>query len=193
MSKGQAITARLIKVDANGKTTWDEIGDVKATADKTKTVDLKWTNAVENTVDITINAAADLKTGETLYAVGDWGQGKGKTWTRAGGVKLARYGNAYTGTTKVGKGNAITFRLIKVDANGKTTWDSAKDRKSKADKTKAIGVSWTYDKVNEDGTIPDDSAISISGKGVADGKLSIQKGNLEIGRASCRERVYLCV
>ena len=178
MTKGQAITARLIKVDANGKTTWDEIGDVKATADKTKTVDLKWTNAVENTVDITINAAADLKTGETLYAVGDWGQGKGKTWNRAGGVKLARYGNAYTGTTKVGKGNAITFRLIKVDANGKTTWDSAKDRKSKADKTKALGVSWTSGKVNEDGTIPDDSAISISGKGVADGKLSIQKGNL---------------
>lgn len=32
--------------------------------------------------------------------------------------------------------------------------------------------------MNEDGTIPDDSAISISGKGVADGKLSIQKGNL---------------
>ena len=180
MAKGQAITARLIKVDANGKTTWDEIGDVKATADKTKTVDLKWTNAVEDTVDITINAAADLKTGETLYAVGDWGQGKGKgkTWNRAGGVKLARYGNAYTGTTKVGKGNAIAFRLIKVDANGKTTWDSAKDRKSKADKTKALGVSWTSDKVNEDGTIPDDSAISISGKGVADGKLSIQKGNL---------------
>ena len=106
------------------------------------------------------------------------GQGRGKTWTRAGGVKLARYGNAYTGTTKVGKGNAITFRLIKVDANGKTTWDSAKDRKSKADKTKALGVSWTSGKVNEDGTIPDDSAISISGKGVADGKLSIQKGNL---------------
>ncbi|WP_270202551.1 alpha-amylase family glycosyl hydrolase [Bifidobacterium pseudocatenulatum] len=178
MTKGQAITARLIKVDANGKTTWDEIGDVKATADKTKTVDLKWTNAVEDTVDITINAAADLKTGETLYAVGDWGQGRGKTWTRAGGVKLARYGNAYTGTTKVGKGNAIAFRLIKVDANGKTTWDSARDRKSKADKTKALGVSWTSGKVNEDGTIPDDSAISISGKGVADGKLSIQKGNL---------------
>ena len=56
--------------------------------------------------------------------------------------------------------------------------DSAKDRKSKADKTKALGVSWTSGKVNEDGTIPDDSAISISGKGVADGKLSIQKGNL---------------
>ena len=49
---------------------------------------------------------------------------------------------------------------------------------SKADKTKALGVSWTSGKVNEDGTIPDDSAISISGKGVADGKLSIQKGNL---------------
>ena len=130
------------------------------------------------TADITFSATADLKTGETLYAVGDWGQGRGKTWTRAGGVKLARYGNAYTGTTKVGKGNAITFRLIKVDANGKTTWDSAKDRKSKADKTKALGVSWTSGKVNEDGTIPDDSAISISGKGVADGKLSIQKGNL---------------
>ena len=130
------------------------------------------------TADITFSATADLKTGETLYAVGDWGQGKGKTWNRAGGVKLARYGNAYTGTTKVGKGNAIAFRLIKVDANGKTTWDSAKDRKSKADKTKALGVSWTSDKVNEDGTIPDDSAISISGKGVADGKLSIQKGNL---------------
>ena len=130
------------------------------------------------TADITFSATADLKTGEALYAVGDWGQGKGKTWNRAGGVKLARYGNAYTGTTKVGKGNAITFRLIKVDANGKTIWDSARDRKSKADKTKALGVSWTSGKVNEDGTIPDDSAISISGKGVADGKLSIQKGNL---------------
>ena len=130
------------------------------------------------TADITFSATADLKTGETLYAVGDWGQGKGKTWNRAGGVKLAKNGNAYTGTTKVGKGNAIIFRLIKVDANGKTTWDSAKDRKSKADKTKALGVSWTSGKVNEDGTIPDDSAISISGKGVADGKLSIQKGNL---------------
>ena len=130
------------------------------------------------TADITFSATADLKTGETLYAVGDWGQGKGKTWNRAGGVKLAKNGNAYTGTTTMTKGQAITARLIKVDANGKTTWDSAKDRKSKADKTKALGVSWTSGKVNEDGTIPDDSAISISGKGVADGKLSIQKGNL---------------
>ena len=156
----------------SGKVSWD--GSSASLTAITCTA----TPPVIKTADITINAAADLKTGETLYAVGDWGQGKGKTWNRAGGVKLARYGNAYTGTTKVGKGNAITFRLIKVDANGKTTWDSAKDRKSKADKTKALGVSWTSGKVNEDGTIPDDSAISISGKGVADGKLSIQKGNL---------------
>ena len=156
----------------SGKVSWD--GSSASLTAITCTA----TPPVIKTADITFSATADLKTGETLYAVGDWGQGKGKTWTRAGGVKLARYGNAYTGTTKVGKGNAITFRLIKVDANGKTTWDSAKDRKSKADKTKALGVSWTSDKVNEDGTIPDDSAISISGKGVADGKLSIQKGNL---------------
>ena len=156
----------------SGKVSWD--GSSASLTAITCTA----TPPVIKTADITFSATADLKTGETLYAVGDWGQGRGKTWTRAGGVKLARYGNAYTGTTKVGKGNAITFRLIKVDANGKTTWDSAKDRKSKADKTKALGVSWTSDKVNEDGTIPDDSAISISGKGVADGKLSIQKGNL---------------
>ena len=156
----------------SGKVSWD--GSSASLTAITCTA----TPPVIKTADITFSATADLKTGETLYAVGDWGQGKGKTWNRAGGVKLARYGNAYTGTTKVGKGNAITFRLIKVDANGKTTWDSAKDRKSKADKTKALGVSWTSDKVNEDGTIPDDSAISISGKGVADGKLSIQKGNL---------------
>ena len=156
----------------SGKVSWD--GSSASLTAITCTA----TPPVIKTADITFSATADLKTGETLYAVGDWGQGKGKTWTRAGGVKLARYGNAYTGTTKVGKGNAITFRLIKVDANGKTTWDPAKDRKSKADKTKALGVSWTSGKVNEDGTIPDDSAISISGKGVADGKLSIQKGNL---------------
>ena len=156
----------------SGKVSWD--GSSASLTAITCTA----TPPVIKTADITFSATADLKTGETLYAVGDWGQCKGKTWTRAGGVKLARYGNAYTGTTKVGKGNAITFRLIKVDANGKTTWDSAKDRKSKADKTKALGVSWTSGKVNEDGTIPDDSAISISGKGVADGKLSIQKGNL---------------
>ena len=156
----------------SGKVSWD--GSSASLTAITCTA----TPPVIKTADITFSATADLKTGETLYAVGDWGQGKGKTWTRAGGVKLARYGNAYTGTTKVGKGNAITFRLIKVDANDKTTWDSAKDRKSKADKTKALGVSWTSGKVNEDGTIPDDSAISISGKGVADGKLSIQKGNL---------------
>ena len=156
----------------SGKVSWD--GSSASLTAITCTA----TPPVIKTADITFSATADLKTGETLYAVGDWGQGKGKTWNRAGGVKLAKNGNAYTGTTKVGKGNAITFRLIKVDANGKTTWDSAKDRKSKADKTKALGVSWTSDKVNEDGTIPDDSAISISGKGVADGKLSIQKGNL---------------
>ena len=159
-------------LEFSGKVSWD--GSSASLTAITCTA----TPPVIKTADITFSATADLKTGETLYAVGDWGQGKGKTWNRAGGVKLARYGNAYTGTTKVGKGNAITFRLIKVDANGKTTWDSAKDRKSKADKTKALGVSWTSDKVNEDGTIPDDSAISISGKGVADGKLSIQKGNL---------------
>ena len=156
----------------SGKVSWD--GSSASLTAITCTA----TPPVIKTADITFSATADLKTGETLYAVGDWGQGKGKTWPRAGGVKLARYGNAYTGTTKVGKGNAITFRLIKVDANGKTTWDSARDRKSKADKTKALGVSWTSGKVNEDGTIPDDSAISISGKGVAEGKLSIQKGNL---------------
>ena len=101
------------------------------------------TPPVIKTADITFSATADLKTGETLYAVGDWGQGKGKTWTRAGGVKLAKNGNAYTGTTTMTKGQAITARLIKVDANGKTTWDEIGDVKATADKTKTVDLKWT--------------------------------------------------
>ncbi|RGJ41947.1 hypothetical protein DXD60_06680 [Bifidobacterium adolescentis] len=174
--KGRAVTARLVKVDASGRTTWDRVGDVKATADRSKTVGLKWDNTVDKTVDVTINAAADLKSGETLYAVGDWGQAD--AWSRNSGVRLAKSGNMYTGTVQVRKGHAMAFRLIKVDASGRTTWDPAKDRKATADRTKSLGVAWNTSKVNEDGTIPDDSEISISGKGVVNGKLTMQAHHL---------------
>ena len=127
-------------------------------------------------MDVTINAAADLKSGETLYAVGDWGQAD--AWSRNSGVRLAKSGNMYTGTVQVRKGHAMAFRLIKVDASGRTTWDPAKDRKATADRTKSLGVAWNTSKVNEDGTIPDDSEISISGKGVVNGKLTMQAHHL---------------
>ena len=172
--KGHAVTARLVKVDASGRTTWDKIGDVKATADRSKTVGLKWDNTVDKTVDVTINAAADLKSGETLYAVGDWGQSN--AWKRGSGVRLAKSGNMYTGTAKVDKGHAMAFRLIKVDASGRTTWDPAKDRKSTADRTKSLGVAWNVSTVNEDGVPP--VSLSITGAGVKDGELSLSAGSL---------------
>ena len=103
----------------SGKVSWD--GSSASLTAITCTA----TPPVIKTADITFSATADLKTGETLYAVGDWGQGKGKTWNRAGGVKLAKNGNAYTGTTTMTKGQAITARLIKVDANGKLTCTGA--------------------------------------------------------------------
>ena len=59
---GKSMTFRLIKVDANGKTTWDPTTDRKTTADKAKTLTLKWDERqVSQSVDVTINAAADLK------------------------------------------------------------------------------------------------------------------------------------
>ena len=172
--KGHAVTARLVKVDASGRTTWDKIGDVKATADRSKTVGLKWDNTVDKTVDVTINAAADLKAGETLYAVGDWGQSN--AWKRGSGVRLAKSGNMYTGTAKVDKGHAMAFRLIKVDASGRTTWDPSTDRKSTADRTKSLGVAWNVSTVNEDGVPP--VSLSITGAGVKDGELSLSAGSL---------------
>ena len=132
----------------------------------------------QTTVQITFRAAADLKAGETLYAVGDWGQGKGKIWNRAGGVRLAQSGSIYTGTAKVDRNHAMTFRLIKVDASGRTTWDPTTDRKTTADKTKSIGVTWSINKVNEDGSIPDGNEFYITGKGVENGKLTMQAHHL---------------
>ena len=178
VAKGQSMTMRLIKVSADGKTTWDPSTDRKATADKAKTLTLKWDERqVSQSVDVTINAAADLKSGESLYAVGDWGQ-DGKTWTRASGIRLTATGadGVYSGTANVKTGKSMTFRLIKVDANGKTTWDPTTDRKTTADKAKTVGVAWDVNTVNEDGTVP--VTFAITGDGVSNGKLTIQKGQL---------------
>ena len=73
-------------------------------------------------------------------------------------------------------GKSMTFRLIKVDANGKTTWDPTTDRKTTADKAKTVGVAWDVNTVNEDGTVP--VTFAITGDGVSNGKLTIQKGQL---------------
>ncbi len=178
VAKGQSMTMRLIKVSADGKTTWDPSTDRKTTADKAKTLTLKWDERqVSQSVDVTINAAADLKSGESLYAVGDWGQ-DGKTWTRASGIRLTATGadGVYSGTANVKTGKSMTFRLIKVDANGKTTWDPSTDRKTTADKAKTVGVAWDVNIVNEDGTVP--VTFAITGDGVSNGKLTIQKGQL---------------
>ena len=172
--KGQSMAFRLIKVDADGRTTWDPAKDRKATADASKTLNVTWDGTVSQTADITINAAADLKAGETLYAVGDWGQAD--AWKRGSGVKLAKSGNMYTGTVQVGKGHAMAFRLIKVDASGRTTWDPAKDRKATADRTKSIGVAWDSSTVDENGVPP--VTLSITGAGVKDGRLSLSAGSL---------------
>ena len=178
VAKGQSMTMRLIKVSADGKTTWDPSTDRKTTADKAKTLTLKWDERqVSQSVDVTINAAADLKSGESLYTVGDWGQ-DGKTWTRASGIRLTATGadGVYSGTANVKTGKSMTFRLIKVDANGKTTWDPTTDRKTTADKAKTVGVAWDVNTVNEDGTVP--VTFAITGDGVSNGKLTIQKGQL---------------
>ena len=178
VAKGQSMTMRLIKVSADGKTTWDPSTDRKTTADKAKTLTLKWDERqVSQSVDVTINAAADLKSSESLYAVGDWGQ-DGKTWTRASGIRLTATGadGVYSGTANVKTGKSMTFRLIKVDANGKTTWDPTTDRKTTADKAKTVGVAWDVNTVNEDGTVP--VTFAITGDGVSNGKLTIQKGQL---------------
>ena len=172
--KGHAMAFRLIKVDVDGRTTWDPAKDRKATADASKTLNVTWDGTVSQTVDVTINAAADLKSGETLYAVGDWGQAD--AWSRNSGVRLAKSGNMYTGTAKVDKNHAMAFRLIKVDASGRTTWDPAKDRKATADRTKSLGVAWNVSTVNEDGVPP--VSLSITGAGVKDGELSLSAGSL---------------
>ena len=129
----------------------------------------------DETVDITFEASGvALKAGETLYAVGDWGQAN--AWSRNSGVRLAKSGNMYTGTAKVDKNHAMAFRLIKVDASGRTTWDPAKDRKATADRTKSLGVAWNVSTVNEDGVPP--VSLSITGVGVKDGELSLSAGSL---------------
>ena len=178
VAKGQSMIMRLIKVSADGKTTWDPSTDRKTTADKAKTLTLKWDERqVSQSVDVTINAAADLKSGESLYAVGDWGQ-DGKTWTRASGIRLTATGadGVYSGTANVKTGKSMTMRLIKVSADGKTTWDPSTDRKTTADKAKTVGVAWDVNTVNEDGTVP--VTFAITGDGVSNGKLTIQKGQL---------------
>ena len=167
-------------VDRTGKVTGVKAGKATITATaggKSASVEVT-VEEPQTTVQITFDAAADLKAGETLYAVGDWGQGKGKIWNRAGGVRLAQSGSIYTGTAKVDRNHAMTFRLIKVDASGRTTWDPASDRKTTADKTKSIGVTWSINKVNEDGSIPDGNEFYITGKGVENGKLTMQAHHL---------------
>ena len=72
----------------------------------------------------------------------------------------------------------MAFRLIKVDASGRTTWDPTTDRRTTADKTKSIGVAWSINKVNEDGSIPDGNEFYITGKGVENGKLTMQARHL---------------
>ena len=167
-------------VDKAGKVTGVKAGKATITATaggKSASVEVT-VEEPQTTVQITFRAAADLKAGETLYAVGDWGQGKGKIWNRAGGVRLAQSGSIYTGTAKVDRNHAMTFRLIKVDASGRTTWDPTTDRKTTADKTKSIGVTWSINKVNEDGSIPDGNEFYITGKGVENGKLTMQAHHL---------------
>ena len=167
-------------VDKAGKVTGVKAGKATITATaggKSASVEVT-VEEPQTTVQITFDAAADLKAGETLYAVGDWGQGKGKIWNRAGGVRLAQSGSIYTGTAKVDRNHAMTFRLIKVDASGRTTWDPTTDRKTTADKTKSIGVTWSINKVNEDGSIPDGNEFYITGKGVENGKLTMQAHHL---------------
>ena len=169
-------------VDRTGKVTGVKAGKATITATaggKSASVEVTVEDEPASTVDITFRASGvDLKSGETLYAVGDWGQ-DGKTWSRASGVKLsAKSDGTYAGTVSVKTGHAMAFRLIKVDASGKTTWDPASDRKTTADKTKSIGVTWSINKVNEDGSIPDGNEFYITGKGVENGKLTMQAHHL---------------
>ena len=177
VAKGQSMTMRLIKVSADGKTTWDPSTDRKTTADKAKTLTLKWDERqVSQSVDVTINAAADLKSGESLYAVGDWGQ-DGKTWTRASGIRLTATGadGVYSGTANVKTGKSMTFRLIKVDANGKTTWDPTTEqdhRRQGQDRRRGLGCEHRERGRHRAGT------FAITGDGVSNGKLTIQKGQL---------------
>ena len=88
----------------------------------------------------------------------------------------AKSDGTYAGTVSVKTGHAMAFRLIKVDASGKTTWDPASDRKTTADKTKSIGVAWDVATVNENGVPP--STLAITGDGVVNGKLTLSAGSL---------------
>ena len=167
-------------VDRTGKVTGVKAGKATITAaagGKSASVEVTVEDEPASTVDITFRASGvDLKSGETLYAVGDWGQ-DGKTWSRASGVKLsAKSDGTYAGTVSVKTGHAMAFRLIKVDASGKTTWDPASDRKTTADKTKSIGVAWDVATVNENGVPP--STLAITGDGVVNGKLTLSAGSL---------------
>ena len=161
-------------IDYNGGTvTWDGSSASLKAVDCTVVVPPD----DDKNVQITFKATGvDLKSGERAYVVGDWGQGKGKTWNRAGGVELTTVGGELTGTATVAKGQSMTMRLIKVSADGKTTWDPSTDRKTTADKAKTVGVAWDVNTVNEDGTVP--VTFAITGDGVSNGKLTIQKGQL---------------
>ena len=161
-------------IDYNGGTvTWDGSSASLKAVDCTVVVPPD----DDKNVQITFKATGvDLKSGERAYVVGDWGQGKGKTWNRAGGVELTTVGGELTGTATVAKGQSMTMRLIKVSADGKTTWDPSTDRKTTADKAKTVGVAWNVNTVNEDGTVP--VTFAITGDGVSNGKLTIQKGQL---------------
>ena len=161
-------------IDYNGGTvTWDGSSASLKAVDCTVVVPPD----DDKNVQITFKATGvDLKSGERAYVVGDWGQGKGKTWNRAGGVELTTVGGELTGTATVAKGQSMTMRLIKVSADGKTTWDPSTDRKTTADKANTVGVAWDVNTVNEDGTVP--VTFAITGDGVSNGKLTIQKGQL---------------
>ena len=186
---GHAMAFRLIKVDASGKTTWDPASDRKATADQSKTLEVTWDGrAVSQTVDITINAKADIHAGEYLYVVGDWGQAN--AWSRSSGIRLEtkqvislgdKPGSAdeviASGTIKVAKGHAVSFRLIKVSVSGSSvTWDPTTDRKTTADEAKSIGVAWDIPTVNENGVPP--TAAAITGDEVVNGKLVLKASDI---------------
>ena len=58
-------------------------------------------------------------------------------------------GGELTGTATVAKGQSMTMRLIKVSADGKTTWDPSTDRKTTADKAKTLTLKWDERQVSQ--------------------------------------------
>ena len=171
------MTMRLIKVSADGKTTWDPSTDRKTTADKAKTLTLKWDERqVSQSVDVTINAAADLKSGESLYAVGDWVR------TARPGPRLRHPPDRHGSRRRLLRHREREDRQVHdlpPDQGRRERQDhvgSDHRRKTTADKAKTVGVAWDVNTVNEDGTVP--VTFAITGDGVSNGKLTIQKGQL---------------